>query len=183
MSATDHATGVLFFLNQFEAATLDAMAGRIIPGDASDPGAHEAHAVVFIDRALAGFMRDQQTLYRVGLRRLDRHTRERYGRPFVELETAEQDELLSDLDGRPRGDEPGDLGTFFAVVREHVVQGFFCDPAYGGNRGAVGWRAVGFPGARWGYSAQQMSRDFDSTVIPVSTLADLYAGDRSIEHD
>jgi gluconate 2-dehydrogenase gamma chain len=90
--------------------------------------------------------------------------------------------LLAELDQRHGDGERDDLGSFFAVVREHVVQGFFCDPAYGGNRDGAGWRAVGFPGARWGYSARQMGRDFDSTTIPVTTLADLYDGDRSIDH-
>src|SRR3954447_1002424 len=117
MSATEPKPPVLHFLNQVEAATLDAMASRIIPGDAGDPGAHEAQAVVFIDRTLSGFLRDQQTPYRLGLRRLDASSRERYGRRFVELEATEQDAVLEGLD------RSGD--RFFAVVREHVVQGVF----------------------------------------------------------
>jgi gluconate 2-dehydrogenase gamma chain len=178
MPPTDDHGGVLHFLNPDEAATLDAMAGRIIPGDAGDPGAREARAVVFIDRSLAGFLREQQTPYRVGLRRLDEHTRERFGHPFAALGTSEQDAVLAELDRRAlAGGDP--LGRFFAVVREHVVQGTFSDPSHGGNRGGAGWRLVGFPGARWGYSAGQMARDFDATTIPITTLADLYAGDRS----
>jgi gluconate 2-dehydrogenase gamma chain len=163
---------VLHFLNPVEVATLDAMAARIIPGDAADPGAREARAVVFIDRTLSGFLRDQQATYRVGLQRLD----ELAGGRFVDLDTDAQDELLASLDRRDDA-----LGHFFAVIREHVVQGMFCDPSYGGNHGRAGWRMVGFPGARWGYSARQMARDFDATTIPLTTLADLYAGDRSIE--
>ena len=180
MSETERNVPVLHFLNPVEAATLDAIAARIIPGDAEDPGAHEAQAVIFIDRSLAGFLRDQQTPYRVGLRRLDAFTRERYGRPFVELDNAEQDEVLTELDRRALGDEPDSLGHLFAVVREHVVQGVFSDPSHGGNRNAVGWRMVGYPGARWGYSAREMARDFNATTIPIRTLADLYAGDRSM---
>jgi len=172
MSATEPRPPVLHFLNPVESATLDAMASRIIPGDADDPGAHEAQAVVFIDRTLSGFLRDQQTPYRLGLRRLDEITRERHGRRFVELDATDQDAMLEELDRR--GDR------FFAVVREHVVQGVFCDPSHGGNRGGTGWRMVGFPGARWGYSAREMARDFDASAIPLTTLADLYAGDRSI---
>jgi gluconate 2-dehydrogenase gamma chain len=165
-------TEPLHFLNRVEAATLDALAARIVPGDADDPGAREAGAVFFIDRALAGFLREQQTPYRVGLRRLDAAAGERFGRPFRELEADAQDALLADLDAR--------RDHFFAVVREHVVQGTLCDPSYGGNRGAAGWRWVGFPGARWGYGAGEMARDFDADTIPVTTLADLYAGDRSV---
>jgi hypothetical protein len=42
-----------FFTVQ-EAATIDALTARIIPGDADDPGAHEAGVVFFIDRTLGG---------------------------------------------------------------------------------------------------------------------------------
>lgn len=42
------------FFNMHEAATVDALASRLLPGDANDPGAHEAGVVFFIDRALAG---------------------------------------------------------------------------------------------------------------------------------
>lgn len=65
------------------------------------------------------------------------------------------------------------LQRFFAVIREHTMEGFFCDPLYGGNRGAVGWRLVGFPGVQWGYTAEQMKPGFDGTKIPIRTLSDL----------
>lgn len=42
------------FFTIHEAETVDALASRLIPGDESDPGAHEAGVVFFIDRMLAG---------------------------------------------------------------------------------------------------------------------------------
>lgn len=30
----------------------------------------------------------------------------------------------------------------------HTRQGFFGDPAYGGNEGRVGWKVIGFPGPK-----------------------------------
>jgi hypothetical protein len=42
------------FFNLHEAATVDALVSRIMPGDADDPGAHEAGVVYAIDRALGG---------------------------------------------------------------------------------------------------------------------------------
>jgi gluconate 2-dehydrogenase gamma chain len=166
---------VLHFLNRLEAETLDAVAGRILPGDADDPGAREARATVFIDRSLSGFLRDQRTPYRVGLRGLDAYSREQHGAPFRELDDDCQDAVLAALDAGEAGEG---LQHFFAVVREHVVQGTFCDPSHGGNHGTAGWRMVGFPGARWGYSAREMARDFDASEIDLVTLADLYAGNR-----
>jgi gluconate 2-dehydrogenase gamma chain len=42
------------FFNIHEAATVDAIASRILPGTAADPGAHEAGVVFYIDRVLGG---------------------------------------------------------------------------------------------------------------------------------
>jgi gluconate 2-dehydrogenase gamma chain len=37
----------------------------------------------------------------------------------------------------------------------------------------VGWKLVGFPGAQWGYTAEQMAAGFDGRSIPIKTLSDL----------
>jgi len=42
------------FFNIHEAATVDALVSRIMPGTADDPGAHEAGVVFYIDRSLGG---------------------------------------------------------------------------------------------------------------------------------
>jgi gluconate 2-dehydrogenase gamma chain len=42
------------FFNIHEAATVDAIVSRIMPGDADDPGAHEAGVVFYIDQSLGG---------------------------------------------------------------------------------------------------------------------------------
>jgi len=180
------------FLNDHEARAVDALAGRIIPGDAGDPGAREAGAVVYIDRSLAGAYQSLQGLYQSGVRELDQLSRERAGAPFAELTEAEQDAILTDLDAVVEGlptefdahDRDGTpltdprqarLAYFFAVVREHVLQGFFCDPVYGGNRDVVGWKLVGFPGAQWSYADHQGERGYDATRMPIQTLEDLRA--------
>ena len=53
---------------------------------------------------------------------------------------------MAENEGTAEGIELALLHSMFAVIREHTVEGYFCDPIYGGNRGAVGWRLVGFPG-------------------------------------
>jgi gluconate 2-dehydrogenase gamma chain len=157
---------VLTCLNDHEARTIDAMAGRILPGDADDPGAREAGAVLYIDRALAGAYAEHRLLYRTGVAALDARCHARHGHGFAALAAADQDAVLSALEGR--------LAYFFAVVREHVIQGTFCDPVYGGNRDAVGWRLLGFPGAYWGYGeGEHGTYGFDAAQLPIKTLADL----------
>lgn len=186
----------LLYLNDFEAKTVDAIAERLIPADNLGGGAHDAGVVYYIDRALAGFGTNLQRVYRLGLRDLEALCQERFSSAFTELLGEQQDNILRAFLG-PETPEPGAdasrgevvsadelpapepeagqprLRRLFAVVREHTVEGFFCDPAYGGNREAVGWRLVGFPGAQWGYTAEQMRPGFDASTLPIKSLADL----------
>jgi len=37
--------------------------------------------------------------------------------------------------------------VFFDSLLSMVIEGFFCDPVYGGNRDMVAWKMIGFPGA------------------------------------
>ncbi len=175
----------LTILSEEEANTIDAIAGRIIPGDAADPGAREAGAKIYIDRALGGFLRELRPFYRRAILGLDALTQERHGAAFADLETEAQDAVLADLERGGQGgtgdtevrdvgwDEGSLLSTFFEVVREHILQGTFGDPAYGGNRDLVGWRLLGFPGARWGYTLEEMAPGVDAMSLPVKSLADL----------
>lgn len=178
----------LTFFNEEEARTIDAIAARIIPGDAEDPGAREAGALIYIDRSLSGFQRGLQSFYSRALREFDRYCREHYSAPFTRLAEQEQDSVLSSLDPpeetesreyevQDQKDRSERVSTllinFFTIVREQVVQGTFCDPAYGGNRDTIGWKMIGFPGAQWGYSAEQMQPGFEAEQIPVQTLRGL----------
>ena len=113
--------------------------------------------VVYIDRALAGPYAEWQLAYREGLRLLNGHALEKHGGQFHALS-----EIRSGHHRRRAGGEsgPGFGGNgsadFFAMVWAHTVEGLLCDPAYGGNRNGVGWKLIGFPGAQYGYSAEEM---------------------------
>ena len=41
--------------------------------------------------------------------------------------------------------------TFFDMLLQNTIEGFWSDPIYGGNRDMVGWKLIGFPGARYDY--------------------------------
>jgi gluconate 2-dehydrogenase gamma chain len=173
--------GAVTFFNAHQAATVEAMAARIIPGSADDPGAREADVIVYIDRALAGAYGQLQPLYRRGVEALDRRAHAAHGEPFVGCSEQQQDAILADLlaevapalDTRGVDEDTSLLAYFAAVVHQHTIEGMFGDPAYGGNRDGAGWRLLGFPGARWGYGAEEMRYGYDSGQIPVTTLEDL----------
>jgi gluconate 2-dehydrogenase gamma chain len=134
-------------LTASEADVLDAVVARLIPSDANGPGATEANAVRYIDRALAGALASAREAYRVGLAALERYSRSSRGRPFLELSPTEQDSVLIDVEtGSATGANAGFQGSsaqFFNLVRSHTWQGTFGDPYYGGNVNFVGWDLLG----------------------------------------
>jgi gluconate 2-dehydrogenase gamma chain len=139
-------------LTASEADLLDAIVARLIPSDANGPGAREANAVRYIDRALAGALSASREAYRVGLAALDRYSRSSRGRAFTELSPTDQDSVLIDVEtGAATGAGAGfqaSSAQFFALVRSHTWQGTFGDPYYGGNANFVGWDLLGYPGVR-----------------------------------
>jgi gluconate 2-dehydrogenase gamma chain len=165
----------LFFTGP-EAAAIEALADRVIPPDPETPGGKDAGCAVFIDRQLAGPYGRQEGLYtrppflhglkeqglqseagparryREGLAALDRYCRSEHGgKAFAELPETQQDDILTGLEKGSIHLASTDGKEFFAMVAKDVKQGFFADPIYGGNRDMVGWRMIGFPGARYDY--------------------------------
>ena len=70
---------------------------------------------------------------------------------FAELGEEDQDALLKQIEGEGLEFEDVSATAFFGMLRANAIEGFFCDPIYGGNRDMVGWKLVGFPGARYDY--------------------------------
>ncbi len=147
----------LRFFDQTEALIVAAATARIFPSDDSGPGAKEAGVVIYIDRQLAGpYGRDAhryteppfedgppefgyqgmatpREIYREGLKKL---------RGFDHLSATEQDDALKEIEST----------LFFSLLRQHSVEGMFCDPIHGGNIELVGWQMIGFPGPQMSYS-------------------------------
>src|ERR671921_679058 len=44
---------------------------------------------------------------------------------------------------------------FFKMLRDHLQEGLFADPAHGGNRGKLGWKLLGHPGIWFENSAEE----------------------------
>lgn len=144
-------------LTAHEADMLEAIVTRLIPSDAIGPGAREARAAHYIDRALGGALAGSLGAYRAGFAAFDRYCRASRGTPFVELSPADQDAVLMDIErGGATTSGAGFAGgssTFFSMVKAHTWQGTFGDPYYGGNANFVGWDLLGYPGVRTMVSA------------------------------
>jgi gluconate 2-dehydrogenase alpha chain len=134
-------------LSAREALVAGAVFERMFPADAASSGALDIGVVVYLDRALAGAYRDQVGTYRQGLAMLDLASQTRCGTGFAAAGTEVQDALLRDLEaGTIAGWDVPEQRPFFELLRAHLQEGLFGDPAYGGNRDALGWRVLGHPG-------------------------------------
>jgi gluconate 2-dehydrogenase gamma chain len=131
-----------------EADVLEAVCARLIPSDENGPGATEARAARYIDRALAGFLAPNRQAYAAGLAAIDRHSVMLHGAAFPQLPPADQDAVLKEVEAGKAEGLPAGASSFFNLVRTHTIQGTFCDPFYGGNANFVGWDLLGYPGVR-----------------------------------
>jgi gluconate 2-dehydrogenase gamma chain len=141
-------------LTAYEADMLEAICARIIPTDANGPGAREARAAHYIDRALGGALAASKAAYTAGLAAFDAYCRSSRRAPFTELSTRDQDSVLIDVETGAATGFVGSSGAFFAMVRTHTLQGTFGDPYYGGNFNFIGWDLIGYPGVRTNVSAE-----------------------------
>jgi gluconate 2-dehydrogenase gamma chain len=135
-------------LTAAEADTLEAICARIIPSDANGPGAREARAAHFIDRALGGALKESREAYRAGFVAFDRYCRSSRGAAFIDLSARDQDSVLMDVESGSATGFTGSSAVFFNMMRTHTLQGTFGDPFYGGNANFVGWDLIGYPGLR-----------------------------------
>jgi gluconate 2-dehydrogenase gamma chain len=123
------------FFSPDQAIEIESVAARIIPTD-NTPGAREAGAIYFIDRALTTFDQDKQAAYTEGLKDLLAKTHELFPNAdnFSGLNPTQQDRVLTAIE----------TTAFFRQVRLHTIVGFFASPEYGGNQEKIGWNLIGF---------------------------------------
>ncbi|HSV02881.1 MAG TPA: gluconate 2-dehydrogenase subunit 3 family protein [Phenylobacterium sp.] len=165
--------GYVFFTGA-EAAFIEAVVARLIPKDELGPGALEAGVAIFIDRQLAGeFGRAERwymqgpwgagtstqgyqtrltpaAVYRAAIRAIDAAVgHEGKAASFARLAVADQDAFLHRLEKGQVQLSRVDGVTFFDMLLQNTMEGFWSDPIYGGNRDMVGWKLIGFPGARY----------------------------------
>jgi gluconate 2-dehydrogenase gamma chain len=181
------------FLTAAEAAFLTAAADRLIPPDPTGPSASEAGVIVFLDRQLAGdygkgahfylggpwqdgtstqgyqsrFTPAQ--FYRHAIAAIEQFVaKSSSGRAFKELSQAAQDALLRQMElGSLALAGPVTSKAFFAMFLQNVLEGYFSDPIYGGNKGGAAWKMIGFPGAHYDYSEWVTAYD---RRVPVPTV-------------
>jgi gluconate 2-dehydrogenase gamma chain len=185
--------GALKYLTAAEAAFLTAAVDRMIPPDPTGPGGSEAGVVTFIDRQLAGGYGQGDHFYLEGPwpegtasqgyqsrftpAQFYRHAlaaietavgRANGGKAFKDLDAATQDAMLKQMEADTLAlDGPITSKAFFAMFLQNVLEGYFSDPLYGGNRGGKAWEMIGFPGAHYDYSPWVKAHGLP---VPVATV-------------
>jgi gluconate 2-dehydrogenase gamma chain len=157
-------------LSALEAAFVSAVADTMIPADELSPSGTDCGVVVFIDRQLAGSFGGGAKLYRsgpfrkgkpehgyqlsltprefigVGISATNDWVRKVHRKDFHRLSPKEREDALKALEAGKA--ELGDFNgrQFFDAVINLVMEGFFADPIYGGNRNKAAWKMIGYPG-------------------------------------
>lgn len=150
----------LRFFTEQEGQVIVAACERIFPADESGPGATQANVMIYIDRQLAGPYGTDKYRYthppfvesipehgyqgKENPRQIYRNGIPALGADFLQLDAAGQD-------GRLAGQEKT---VFFQLLRQHTIEGMFCDPMHGGNAGLIGWQLIGYPGPQMSFLGQ-----------------------------
>lgn len=117
-------------------------------------------------------------LYRTAIKNIDEHCRQQFaGKAFSALSPDQQDKVITDLEkGKLKFPDLGPHSleiegaksdSFFAVLMQNTIEGFFADPLYGGNKDMAGWKLIGFPGAHYDYRPYVSSHGKKLDLAPV----------------
>jgi gluconate 2-dehydrogenase gamma chain len=133
------------FFSNAEATVVEAIAEQIIPAD-QDAGARDAHVINYIDRQLASVFQEHQETYRNGIAGVQQTSNIMFEGDFESLQWSQQTEVLKRLEN---GEAAGSIWetvsprSFFGLIRDHTMQGFYGSPRHGGNREFVSFRMIG----------------------------------------
>ncbi|WP_454692630.1 gluconate 2-dehydrogenase subunit 3 family protein [Achromobacter aloeverae] len=164
------------FFQDAEWHFVNAACDRLIPRDETGPGALDTEVPIFIDRQLFGYFGHAaswymegpfepdaapdrgyqlsltpQQLYRLGIAETDLWCQRQHQKTFSELTADQQTTVLSGLEKKVITSSNVPLATFFHFLLQNTKEGFFADPAHGGNKGMQSWTMIGYPGARASY--------------------------------
>jgi len=186
--------GELTYLTPQEAKEVAAVFDRLIPEDELGVSASHAGCVEFLDMQLAGdfgkaasvyrlgpikpgtpqqgpqFKQTPAERYRSGLKDLASYCQSTSGKAFSAMDGDAQDALLHAMEDGKLNFPSTSAADFFTLLLQNVREGYLADPIYGGNRDMVGWKLIGFPGARYDYRPYIHKKGVALNLEPVSLI-------------
>ena len=160
----------LLTLTATEHAFFAAAADTLIPPDELSPSGSDCGVANFIDRQLAGAYGTGARLYRqgpfpkgkpeqgyqlslnpreffrAGVASANEFTRKAYGKDFDRLNEEQRIAALKTMETGKAEFKGFGSTMFFNALLQIMMEGFFADPIYGGNRNMAAWKMVGYPG-------------------------------------
>jgi hypothetical protein len=144
------------FFSADEAGLMEAIAERIMP-KTDTPGAIDAGVPSFIDTMMAEFYQEKEKkAFREALQLVEKDAKDTYGKSFVKLEPAMQDELLNkyDKEAYEQSQQKDAEPHFFRTMKELTLLGYFTsevgateflkyDPVPGDYKGCIPYSEVG----------------------------------------
>jgi len=171
-AAEPHARGGGYeFFNVDESAFVEAAVDTLIPKDATGPGAKELGVATYIDRQMASGYGKGDRLYlegpfgegtpeqgyqlpmtpseliRAGIADVNAVAHKSNKNNFAALSAKDRAAVMADLEAKKIELPTVPGATFFSLLLQLTIEGYFADPMYGGNKDAAAWKMIGFPGA------------------------------------
>ena len=186
----------LLYLNQTEHAFVVAAVDTMIPADELSPSGSQCGCDIYIDRQLASAWGGGAKMYRsgpflkgkpeqgyqlsltpaefitAGIAAANVWSRKTYNKDFDRLDPEKRVEALKAIQ-----EGKADFGNFssrafFARLLTLTMEGFFGDPAYGGNRNMASWKMLGFPGLPATYANIVEEYRDKRYAVPPKSMAD-----------
>jgi gluconate 2-dehydrogenase gamma chain len=184
----------------FTAAEWDfvhAAVDELIPEDETGAGALDAGVPEFIDRQMEtpygygklwymhgpfhpeavpelGYQLGlvPRDIYRHGIEACNAWCVRLHGTAFSALPQPTRVQILEQLEAGKIHLDAVPAKLFFNTLLKNTKEGYFADPMYGGNRNMVGWKMIGFPGARADYADWVEQPGAKYALGPVSILGE-----------
>jgi gluconate 2-dehydrogenase gamma chain len=187
------------YFNTAEWAFINAAVGRLIPSEGAGPGGVDAGVPEFIDRQMelpyghgayfylkGPFLENAsptlgyqlrytpREIYRLGIAAANSATKKSQAKDFSQLSAVDQDRFLTSMEKGATTFATVPAPVFFAQLLTNTKEGYFADPLYGGNRGMVAWKWIGFPGARADFTdwIDQAGRRYPYGSVSISGATD-----------
>jgi gluconate 2-dehydrogenase gamma chain len=144
MPACKNAISAWRFFTETEAQTIIAFAEQIIPAD-DYPGATDANVINFIDKQLVSYYTRFQEEYRTGISAINQSAQKMAQKRFYEMEWKEQTQFLVQMESGKLPQEfwqEVNQRSFFRMVLDHTMQGFYGSPRHGGNKNFVSYKMM-----------------------------------------
>jgi gluconate 2-dehydrogenase gamma chain len=158
-------------LSPDEATFVEALVNFMCPADGYSPNGVDCGLATYIDRQIAGpfgkgdgrYQRgpfrtgkpelgpqsplSPEQIFKSGIAAANSACLRQYGRSFDRLAAADADAFLKSVRAGTVQAEGAPLANWFNdIVYPLFVEACFADPMYGGNRDAVFWKMIGYPG-------------------------------------